>query len=323
MVVTVKLLMVQFHRDDSDLLVDEAYLDGLDIPCNTTSADDTPWPSIRQSILKFIQPKDRALALASILLKSRVYHEVTKEMADQGSVSLPRPIMDLPRTQFKKPYIPLGSSGNKKDRFEALSVSHQFPFAGIAWCANSIEKDVSLGFDIVAFDKPNARLYDTTMDFVHVFRDQFTDKEWQSLMDCRLEGDERLLREFYLRWAIKEAYTKALGVGMGIEFSSFDFAFDQPISKGIWAWVLSGDEVCARSVSGVVRHHRTSGAEGIADEATWTFTFVPLPRTNATPDRNKADALGCGCICVGPSAQRATLEIDETSIEGLLSWHVE
>jgi phosphopantetheinyl transferase len=35
-------------------------------------------------------------------------------------------------------------------------------------------------------------------------------------------SDESKLQEFYLRWAIKEAYTKALGLGMNVEFQSFE-----------------------------------------------------------------------------------------------------
>ena len=33
-------------------------------------------------------------------------------------------------------------------------------------------------------------------------------------------SDESKLQEFYLRWAIKDAYTKALGLGMNVEFQS-------------------------------------------------------------------------------------------------------
>lgn len=82
-----------------------------------------------------------------------------------------------------------------------------------------------IGFDIVVFDEINYSLYDTVQEFVVVFQHMFSIQEFKLIIDC-YESPEKQLRELYLRWAVKEAYTKALGVGLGYDFSSFQVLLD-------------------------------------------------------------------------------------------------
>jgi phosphopantetheine--protein transferase-like protein len=83
-----------------------------------------------------------------------------------------------------------------------------------------------VGFDIVVFDEINYRLYDTVQDYVDVFRGMFSPSEFKILHDSCSDNPEKQLRELYLRWAVKEAYTKALGVGLGYDFSTFQVILD-------------------------------------------------------------------------------------------------
>jgi phosphopantetheinyl transferase len=209
--------------------------------------------SLRQ-ILRHVKNRDRWLALASYLLKSQVYHRIVgfasladdygKQPPDDGAVTTPaawrRALIELPRSQYNKPFIPLPPARRQREQqqflFEAFSVSHQWPFAGVAFLDDenndvpmrSSSPQLQVGFDIVVFDPPNDRLYTSVMEFVEVFQSQFTTTEWQEIVQAgRRFGpdDDMLLREFYLRWAVKEAYTKALGKGMHVNFAEFEFRF--------------------------------------------------------------------------------------------------
>jgi phosphopantetheine--protein transferase-like protein len=90
----------------------------------------------------------------------------------------------------------------------------------------TITDSLLVGFDIVVFDDINYRLYDTVQDFVAVFRGMFSPAEFKVLHDSCSDNPETQLRELYLRWAVKEAYTKALGVGLGYDFSTFQVVLD-------------------------------------------------------------------------------------------------
>ncbi|KAG8690614.1 copper chaperone of lysine biosynthesis protein [Ceratobasidium sp. 394] len=59
-------------------------------------------------------------------------------------------------------------------------------------------------------------------DFVDFVSEQLTDREKQMLQPS--EGDEstRLLR-LYRMWTVKEAYTKALGEGVGYDFARVEY----------------------------------------------------------------------------------------------------
>jgi len=83
-----------------------------------------------------------------------------------------------------------------------------------------------VGMDIVTFDYDiNKRLYPNDEDFLNVFRNSFTKNEWEiGIHHPTLLSLRDRVREFYIRWSMKEAYTKAVGMGLGLEFHTFEIA---------------------------------------------------------------------------------------------------
>ncbi|KAI0650077.1 hypothetical protein C8Q79DRAFT_942183 [Trametes meyenii] len=80
-----------------------------------------------------------------------------------------------------------------------------------------------IGIDVMLLQLPKR---DTFPGFVEIFVDQLTDLERQILLPGAsappLSAHEEL-RRFYLIWTLKEAYTKALGLGMGFDFSRIEY----------------------------------------------------------------------------------------------------
>lgn len=253
-----------------------------------------PWKDPAESILRYIKPRDQWLAVSSLLLKSRLYNKEN---------SNPFKLVDLPRTKHKQPYLPNHKSG--------FSVSHQWPFAGLAFH----ETTRTIGLDIVAFDAPNKTLYKSTLEFVQVFHDQFAPSEWTRIESSRIQGDDALLREFYLQWAVKEAYTKALGLGMHVEFSSFSTHFHSVGGSGLWQWVQDNLSEAEKSLSllGTIVHQHDGESFNVNDPVNWRFVFVPL-FANDSQD----DCVGCGCICVNRIEEQDNIELQWITVNTLV-----
>jgi 4'-phosphopantetheinyl transferase len=272
---------------------------------------------IQKQVFRFVRVKDKYTALGSMLLKSQAFH-----LTHTSSASEDRPVVALPRTQYKKPYIPLLDhdlrSSVRVEDFFPLSISHQFPFVGSAMLDTSNgcspELRPKVGFDIVVFEGYNRKLYSSEEEFLNVFRDYFTQREW-SLINS--EKNFRL-EEFYCRWAMKEAYTKALGVGMGVEFNSFDMcllALDDGRDSGLWHSVSSSSD--GSYISGSVSFLREPKSPEM-----WDFFFLPLDGKDI--DVNYS---GCACICIGPfpsplAPSRFRTEVEWTDLPSLVKWHL-
>lgn len=273
--------------------------------------DDRPLPSLKDvkdrllgNVHRYIKVPDKYMALTSLLLKSQAFY------LTHGSMAQELPIVDLPRTHRGKPFIPTTVCATEDETMQyPLSVSHQFPFCGMARFLGQPTNRM-LGMDIVVFDSFNRELYASVEDFVKVFGESFTDWEWR-----RIHSTNNLLIEFYLRWAMKEAYTKALGLGLHLDFSAFEtrleFVDAHGSEDGIWSAIAS---------TGM--HLRGSVVTNGQDETSWDFYFLPL----LTVSENAGQAKGCACICFGPLPDTDTsfeARTTLTTIPNLIQWHQE
>jgi phosphopantetheinyl transferase (holo-ACP synthase) len=298
------------------------------------SADDLVSAEAKHDILKFFKIQDQYMALASLLLKSRAFYDTMPSELYPESARL---VVNLPRTEHRKPYIPLANPISvlpldKEENCHPLSISHQFPFVGMARLETSRDdpdtkpSPLLVGLDIVVFEDYNPRMYESTREFIDVFRDSFATVEWkliQSVGEDNEVHDFTLLREFYLRWAVKEAYTKALGVGLGFDFGTFDTHMDGQVHS-LWEWLSSSLET-EPCIIGTV----TTGEAGPRETSSerWSFLFRPLfDPTSKERTCHPIDIMsGCACVCVGPligDEDGATeFQMETVSLEELKSWH--
>jgi len=288
---------------------------------------------LRKGIVRFVQSKDRYAALASLLMKRQalfqaVCHMNLNDPEQNNDNHTPNttlcppsfPLVDLPRTIHKKPYIPKFVVGQQNEEWFPFSISHQHPFVGMA-CPGSrtdswpttaaAETPLSLGFDIVVFDDYNPRLYNNVTEFVNVFRSSFAPLE-QAILNRLMEkatteeANLHLLRELYLMWSVKEAYTKALGVGLGFDFSSFATRLDDfdPDRDSLWQVLSSSLPEGPERRSAVIRRPATiSFMDGRPGEL-WKFGFLFLWANDDT-----GPPQGCACVCWGPGSNNQDIGV--------------
>ena len=279
---------------------------------------------IQKQVMKFVQVKDKYTALGSTLLKSQAFHLVYDS---KNTSFLPLPVVALPRTEYKKPYIPakirdLTLKDVKEENIYPMSISHQLPFVGSARLAiqeiNHALRPV-VGLDIVCFDDYNRRLYSNLDEFICVFRSSFTKWEWDRIHVPKASK----LHELYIRWSMKEAYTKALGVGMGVSFESFSIRLhevdDIADQGGVWSTLSVNSR--GMYLSGSVIHQKDN-----KNAEYWDFFFLPLYKYEL--DGCSSNARGCACVCAGPFSEygddgctRFRVEVEWTNLSSLIDWH--
>eukprot|EP00980_Cylindrotheca_fusiformis_P007396 scaffold1525_cov142-Cylindrotheca_fusiformis.AAC.196 len=274
---------------------------------------DTERTNIQREVLRFLKTQDKWAALGSTLLKSQAFHTIYNTRPKD------RTVVALPRTKHGKPYIPLrdheGSSCKEENAFP-LSVSHQFPFVGAALLNTNEPASHLVGLDIVTFEKYNENVYSNEDDFLEALCGSFTEREWA----CIQANEGSRTNEFYIRWATKEAYTKALGVGLGCEFNSFDISMksdhDGREVQSCWEIVSSRTE--GSYFPGSVEYLTKSKAK---TSEYWGFYFLPLFKQGI--DKHIS---GCACVCVGSSqvsskAPSFQISLQRTNIDSLVEWH--
>ncbi|KAI0751411.1 hypothetical protein C8Q80DRAFT_574355 [Daedaleopsis nitida] len=132
------------------------------------------------------------------------------------------PDMKFAKTRAGKPYIMTSSNPPV-----GYNITHD---NGVVAMVSSTGLDLypdppayRLGIDVMLLQLPKR---DTFTGFVGVFSEQLTNLERAVLLPpppaAPLPEHEQL-RRFYLIWTLKEAYTKALGLGMGFDFSRIEY----------------------------------------------------------------------------------------------------
>ncbi|KAL7520294.1 hypothetical protein ACHAWX_006462 [Stephanocyclus meneghinianus] len=338
---------------------------------------------VHKSIVRFVREPDRWTALASVLLKSMAFHRSIQTLPctfqgfiDESAVGAEKfqwlPIVDLPRTNYNRPYLPhltpqttnkspetikssLDTSekatGENENLGAKISVSHQYPYVSIVQSSSTLK----VGLDLVVFQYQKNEYIPTIHDFLKAFETSFTSWEWERIQYCRdsntifrkrrSRSDESKLREFFLRWSIKEAYTKALGLGMHIDFSSFETRLhgiddikNTDTKESIWDTVMSGiNTTSSRSLQSTIQkksHERTSRkyvefqhqysvlgeivylphtSKKYTENEVWEVIFVPIPvdedetHTTLKRDLKWSACDACACICRGPMFRRKNL----------------
>ena len=239
-----------------------------------------------------IRVTDKYLRLLSVLIKSREFHLAYPTAHESGE---DLPIIEIPRSREGKPFIPTPTGQPSNYEF---SVSHQCPYIGIAR-----SRGVKVGLDIVTFDEINRRLYSNEREFVAVFRSSFAESEWNSIA-----SSSTILNDFFLRWAMKEAYTKSLGLGMSLEFKSFATQLDGV--ENLWDHIsMNANPENGILLPGVVQHCGQPNSER------WSFFFLLM--------QSNEQIKGCACACVpeGSIDNALTVNIRWMDVEELLWWH--
>ncbi|KAH9853709.1 hypothetical protein C2E23DRAFT_884383 [Lenzites betulinus] len=126
------------------------------------------------------------------------------------------------KTQAGKPYIT-----TELDIPVGYNITHDNGVIAMAFSSgSSLYPDppaYRIGVDVMLLQLPKR---DTFSGFVEIFRDQLTDLERKILLPhapAPSISKHEELRRFYLIWTLKEAYTKALGLGMGFDFSRIEY----------------------------------------------------------------------------------------------------
>ncbi|KAJ6516113.1 hypothetical protein C8R45DRAFT_232137 [Mycena sanguinolenta] len=145
------------------------------------------------------------------------------------------PDMKFAATEGGKPYIT--TSG--VDPPIAYNVSHDNALVAMVSSANTHNPPAfTVGVDVMKVRIPGR---ETFKSFVETMSDQLTTVERRLISSAADEAQG--LERFFWMWTAKEAYTKALGIGLGFDFSRVEFdpaldviRVDGTIPKG---WVLS------------------------------------------------------------------------------------
>ncbi|KAK1294979.1 hypothetical protein QJS10_CPA16g01199 [Acorus calamus] len=157
----------------------------------------------RPFITRFLKFEDRKRALVSRLLQYALVREV---------LGIPFDEIIIKRTVEGKPYLENGKGSLDFPNFN-FNVSHHGDYVGIA-----SEPICLVGLDIVSHSAPKQ---ESAIDFVSNFSSYFTSLEWNNIINAGTSDE--ILVEFYKYWCLKEAYIKAIGVGLGYRLDRLEF----------------------------------------------------------------------------------------------------
>ncbi|KZT12948.1 uncharacterized protein LAESUDRAFT_689951 [Laetiporus sulphureus 93-53] len=178
-------------------------------------------PESRQRLQRFYHRKDSFRGLVGRLLPRMLLKE-------RG---VPPDRMSFGKTATGKPYIttdhlaePIG-----------YSITHDSGLIAMAFASgNDLYHDppaYRVGVDVMKLKPPK---HETFRAFVDVFNDQLTSLERDILLPPTASpplSQEEAFRRFYLIWTLKEAYTKALGLGLGFDFKRIEYDVPRDIVR--------------------------------------------------------------------------------------------
>jgi phosphopantetheine--protein transferase-like protein len=261
-----------------------------------------------KDIFRFLKLQDRWVAFCSVLLKSRLFH-MTKMTTTTSSIL---PITRLPRNERGKPFLP---ADHKQIKF---NVSHQYPFVGLSFYDAGQDSGMEIGLDLVTFDDYQKQRISVD-EFLRYYSESFTPYEWSRI--CH--GPERSrIRNFYIRWAMKESISKAKGIGLAMDFASFQVLIDDfdniesndEEQRSLEDLFLKTDNSCQQQTNVISRLQKRGEREEY-----WILSFKFMIKDGVE------EVQGCSCICIGPFSQKPNAMLSMTheaiSIDELVNTH--
>ncbi|KIK65489.1 hypothetical protein GYMLUDRAFT_38964 [Collybiopsis luxurians FD-317 M1] len=109
----------------------------------------------------------------------------------------------------------------------AYNLSHDNGFVVMAFAPGRTHPPAyGLGVDVMQVRLPRR---DSYRSFIDTFEEQLTSLERESVSPAVPEAEG--LKNFFWLWTMKEAYTKALGLGLGFDFSRIEFDVNADIVR--------------------------------------------------------------------------------------------
>ncbi|XP_059628444.1 uncharacterized protein LOC132271166 [Cornus florida] len=152
-------------------------------------------PHEHSSITRFVKLEDRKRALVSKLLQYALVHEV---------LGIPLEEIVIKRTAEGKPYLECDNVNLEFPNFN-FNASHHGDYVAIA-----SEPVCLVGLDIVSHFIPER---ETIQEYIQNFSSYFSSLEWNNIINA--DTCDGMLNEFYRYWCLKEAFVKAMGIGVG------------------------------------------------------------------------------------------------------------
>jgi len=143
-----------------------------------------------------------------------------RQLLKRQGVADPRTII-FDATSAGKPFIlhPITENG-----VIAYNVSHDNALIAMAYTLEAKDR-MEIGVDVMHVGLPQGRNAMTASSFIEMLEDQLSPVELSTLRN-KSSTPATVLSQIFWLWTIKEAYTKALGQGLGFDFSRISFHFD-------------------------------------------------------------------------------------------------
>ena len=170
------------------------------------------------------------------------------------TLGIPFDAVPLQRTKEGKPYIPMSVA-----RGYNANVSHAGDLVVFASEASDM-----IGVDVMPVELVPASSTDVE-EFFGSMRGQFTSSEWGLI-----RSDSDPLRRFYIHWTLKEAYIKAIGIGLGLDLQTIAFEAGDSIrfwrdGKEVTTWAFHVGSIGTRHVVAVACGPFCDAAAGYRD----------------------------------------------------------
>jgi phosphopantetheine--protein transferase-like protein len=179
----------------------------------------------RQRVMKYRFDDDRRRALVSALLQNWMVR-LKLRVDNNDSFEILRTIENKPFAKMKNK--PVNAFG-----YWNYNLSHHGNYVGIA-----AHKTRIIGVDIVDLSTRTS-MASTAYDYAHIFKSQLHPKELQAILEQPSETAAYTL--FFVLWSLKEAFIKAVGLGLGYDLRQLYFTVyyeqdRQPLSPQSFAY---------------------------------------------------------------------------------------